>query len=288
MIIRAYDGSPTDTKSVLAIERATFAECPYAGKQVHAMLRRGPQRAWLAVDEEDGEPAGFCIAFPVCGLAGMWWEIDLLAVHPDWEGQGIGRRLIRAAAAGGNGLTGEARAVVADDNVGSMRAFAAAGFRAADEPCSLLIYRFEGPLTRSRPVPGLTVHRARSLAEAERWLAGTTVAPEVAEGDDPPTLLLSEQNGRPVGYAELVDVQTILYQGTWLQSLVAPGATAREALAMAVLQRADTAQLDEVSAMVPDHNRPLQHTLLAAGFQSMGTYRWFSAALPLEPWTEDS
>jgi hypothetical protein len=32
---------------------------------------------------------------------------------------------------------------------------------------------------------------------------------------------------------------------------------------------------------VPKQNQPLLHTLLAGGFRSLGTYRWFSADLPL-------
>ncbi len=47
--------------------------------------------------------AGFVIAFSVNSRQGTWWEIDLLAVHPDRQGRGLGRQLIRAAAAGGDG-----------------------------------------------------------------------------------------------------------------------------------------------------------------------------------------
>jgi hypothetical protein len=93
--------------------------------------------------------------------------------------------------------------------------------------------------------------------------------------------VLAEQNGRPAGYAELIDVQTILYRGTWIESLVAPSQTAREALIYYALIRAEAANRSEVSALVPAQNRPLQHSLLSTGFRSQGTYSWFSATLPL-------
>ena len=47
------------------------------------MLTDGPQRAWLAI--ADDRVAGFVVAFATTGLHGPRWEIDLLAVLPDWR-----------------------------------------------------------------------------------------------------------------------------------------------------------------------------------------------------------
>lgn len=289
MTIRAFDGSLTDAKHLLNVERATFDECPYTAQQLQVMLTRGAQRAWLAVEED--EVAGFVVAFPVTSLAGVWWEIDLLAVHPDWEGLGLGRQLIRAAAAAGVSLAGrspaqgevlsgcvQVRAAVSTENGRSAGAFAAAGLQAAASACSLLIYRLEDPIVPLHPAPGLVVRKASSPEEVRPWL---THPPALPTGRRGPTLVLAEQNGRPAGYAELIDVQTILYRGTWIESLVAPSQTAREALVYYALMRAVAAERTEVSALVPAQNRPLQHSLLSAGFRSLGTYSWFSATLPL-------
>lgn len=282
MTVRQFDGSLEDAKGLLAVERTTFNECRYTARQLQAMLTRGSQRAWLAI--EDGEPCGFVVAFPISSLEGVWWEIDLVAVHPDWEGQGVGRELIRTAATAGEHLGCQARAVVSAENVRSARAFASAGFRASPEACGLYIFRREGPVPRGLPIPGLTVRKASGPEEIGALLPrGSLLAgrPGQLPGARLPTLLLAEQNGRLAGYAELVDVQTILYRGTWIESLVAPSRAVREALVYYALGRAEAKERDEVSALVPDHNRPLQHTLLAATFRSQGEYRWFNASLPL-------
>jgi GNAT superfamily N-acetyltransferase len=277
-----FDGSLEDAKGLLNVERATFNECPYTARQLQVMLTRGAQRAWLALD--DDEMCGFVVAFPIANLQGLWWEIDLLAVHPDWEGQGIGRELIRSAAGAGSDLGCRARAVISDRNPRSARAFAAAGFQQTPDPCSLLIYRLDGPVPRGYPVPGLAVRKASGPEEIAPLLPGGVVPAEYSTlpaGVRRSTLLMAEQNGRLVGYAEVIDVQTILYRGTWIESLVAPSRTVREALVYYTLGRAESKERDEVSALVSEHGRPLQHTLLAAGFRLQGEYRWFTASLPV-------
>jgi hypothetical protein len=39
--------------------------------------------------------------------------------------------------------------------------------------------------------------------------------------------------------------------------------------------------LDEIGMMVPEDEPPLQETLLAAGFRSLGDFDWLRAELPL-------
>ena len=48
-IVRAFDGSLADAEGLLAVDRATFDECPYSARELQAMLSDGAQRAWLAV-----------------------------------------------------------------------------------------------------------------------------------------------------------------------------------------------------------------------------------------------
>jgi len=318
-MIRAFDGSLADAEGLLAVEQATFAECPYTTQQIQAMLAPGSvapiqnpcaaclwrpkskttslsiakdqeplalQRAWLAVDPVgahgraplQGNVVGFATAFPVSSLQGAWWEIDLLAVHPDWQGRGLGRQLIQAAAAGGEGLAGRSRAVVATDNRRSARAFARAGFQAETSVCTLLIRRFGEQAPWPQPAPGVPVHEAATAAEAAAWQVPLPTPSRNLPGL---TVLLAEQHDRPAGYAELIEVETLLYRGIWIESLAASSRAVRETLVCHAMNRATAGGLDEVSAMVPRQNQPLRHSLLAAGFRSLGAYRWFSADLPL-------
>ncbi len=277
-MIRAFDGSFADAEGLLAVEQATFAECPYTAHQVQTMLQpgNGSQRAWLAVDSVGAHGrtplqetvAGFCIAFPIGSRQGTWWEIDLLAVHPDRQGRGLGRQLIQTAAAAGAGLAGRARAVVAAGNRRSVRAFARAGFQAEPEVCTLVIRRFDEQAPAPKPAPGVSVHEATDT-----------------QNRPGSTRLLAEDHGRPAGHAELIEVETLLYCGIWIESLSAPSRAVRETLVYHAMSRAMASGLDEVSAMVPRQDQPLLHTLLAAGFRSLGAYHWFNADLPLKPAT---
>jgi GNAT superfamily N-acetyltransferase len=285
-IIRRFAGSLAEAEGLLAVERATFDESPYSAEQVQTMLAGGTQRAWLALN--GGQVIGFVVAFPTTGLRGPCWEIDLLAVHPDWTGQRLATRLVRTAATAGIGAARRARAAVAGDNAASARAFLRAGFRRA-ESCKLLIQQIRGLSPRPWTALGVTVREATSLEEADDWLHEDTVPPVPGgsvTGDEPqvdgnPILLLAEYNGQPAGYGELIRVQTLLYRGLWIESLAASKQTVGVALVNEALDRAITIGLDEIGMMVPEGERSLEGTLLAAGFRSLGDFDWFRADLPL-------
>jgi ribosomal protein S18 acetylase RimI-like enzyme len=278
--IRPFDGSLADAEGLLAVERATFGESPYNAEQVCDMLAKGPQRAWLAVG--DGSIVGFVIAFATTGLRGTCWEIDFLAVLPAWRGRRLATRLIRAAASQGATIARWARAVVANDNPASERAFARAGFRRAEQ-CVLLIFRPQEQPPPPWSAPGVTVRKAAGVGEVTEWLRSECVPgrSRACQGSQEFTLLLVEQDGHPAGYAELIEVQTILYRGLWIESMGASTQIARAALVHSVLSQAVAAGLDEVGAMVPEGDRPWQGALLDAGFRSLGDFHWFRADLPL-------
>jgi len=302
-IIRAYDGSLADAEGILAVERATFDESPYTAAQVQSQLTGGGRQAWLAV--QDHEVAGFVVAFLTHGLGGSWWEVDLLAVHPSRRGLGLAARLVRAAAHGGARMAARARAAVAADNLPSQRAFARNAFHPVPEPATLLILRPQGQAGGQGRFPGVQLREAASRCQAAAWLAeiesrasspgsldvGASAAPapvgtQAAFTADTPslpglTLLLAEQAGRAAGAAELIEVQTLLYRGIWIESLVAPSRRVREALIAQAVHRAVAAGMDEIGAMVTDEDWPLQHALLAAGFRSLGVFGWWQADLPL-------
>lgn len=267
--IRQFSGSLAEAQGILAVERATFHESPYAPDELRVMLTEGPQSAWVAMNDQD--VVGFVVAFPTNALSGSCWEIDLLAVHPAWRGHGLATRLVQAATSYGSSFTRRARAVVATDNYASAATFAGAGFTAGTERHDLLIYR-PGPAPIRLPGrPGLGELRRSGVVV--RVLSSP-------EGSDA-ILLQADVDGRSAGLAELVEVQTLLYRGFWIESLTGRSRIVREALVHYTLQRAQDQGLDETGAMVPQRDRQLRETLLAAGFFSLGEYVWFTASLPL-------
>jgi len=290
--IRPFDGSPEDAEGLLLVERATFDESPYSPAEVQAMLGGQGQQAWLALAGD--EVVGFVAAFLTRGLGGGCWEIDLLAVHPDWGRRGIATRLIRAASDDGKGAAPRARAVVALENEGSAGAFLRAGFRAQPEVQELFIGRFE----ELDPVPsvtvGVTVRGAPDPAEIRPWRPDLPQPPDspsrealdAAPAPGGVSLLVAEGPGgssgqRGEGYAELIWVQTLLYRGVWIESLAVSTAAARGALVRAAVARAAAAGVDEIGAMVPAGRRAFKDTLRAAGLRSLGEFRWLVADLPL-------
>jgi len=275
-IIRAFSGSLADAEGLLAVEKETFNEAPYSAEQVQTMLADGPQHGWLAVSE--GQVVGFAVAFVTAGLTTPCWEIDLLAVHPDWSGRGLGTRLIRTASAHGVEAAKRARGLVASDNPASVRAFTRAGFHASEKAYKLLIFGTKDTVARPWTALGVTVTETADPAEAEGWLPEALSDAQKAQGL---TLLLAEQNGQPAGYAELIEIETLLYRGIWIESLTASSQMARSALVNAAVEQAIAAGLDEVGSVVPRHDRLLQETLLAAQFRSLGDFYWLSARLPL-------
>lgn len=297
--IRPFRNTRADAKGILAVEKATFAECPYDADQVRDLLADERQRAWVAVSSQG--VVGFVISFLTEGLARRWWEIDLLAVLPTWRGKGLATRMIQAAAETGATQAPQARAFTADDNVTSAGAFRRAGFCRSGELFELLIHRTEDPAPIFRPVAGVSIRTAaggeelapwldgyrgagaRTLdLEGRAWAADATPRP-LSLPPDPHglTLLLAERDGKPAGYAELVRVETLLYQGYWIEELAAVDRWARQALVQEVTSLGRRTGVDEIGAMVPHSNGRLRRELLCSGYRSLGSYHRLTAELPL-------
>jgi hypothetical protein len=174
-------------------------------------------------------------------------------------------------------LARQARAFVATGNDASLRAFARVGFQVQQGICELLIYRTEGLSPYLWSTPGVTIRAADNISDAADWL------PHLPEPGDSPglRLLLAEQDGQPAGYAEMIEVQTLLYRGVWIESLVAPLRGARESLIHEAVNWAVGAGLNEIGAMVPEHDWLLRDALLARGFRSLDRFHRLMADLPL-------
>ena len=281
-IVRAFDGSLADAEGLLGVERATFDESPYTAAQVQAMLGANAQRAWLAIGGD--QVIGFVVAFSTHGLRGACWEIDLLAVHPDWTRRGLATRLLGAAVAHGASVARRARAVVSTENFSSGRAFARAGFQRS-ERCELLIFRPQDGVPRPWHALGVTIREA-GAKDVESCVQQGFAPPDAGDAGSaqgPPgwTLLVAESHHEIAGCAELSAVQTLLYHGLWIESLVASKQVVRIALAHKALSHAAAAGLDEIGMMVPTSDHTLRVALKESGFRSLGQFDWFETELPV-------
>jgi len=263
MLIRPFNGSRHDAEGLLAVERQTFAESPYNADEVIHLFTKAEQRAWLAIVE--GEVTGFVAAFPTYTLHGRNWEVDLVAVQPASQRQGIATELIQAAVEGaGRHSLDRARAVVATDNLASQRAFTKAGFTPEETVCHLLLYKVRGFAPRPLdPCPVTVRDLALSTEEAVAvlWLReGLTLRPAdvlALTSRKARETLVAVRKGEVVGFAELLYVETLLYQGIWLESSIAQGADReiQAALIAEAVERARRKRLDKVGCLVRTRKR---------------------------------
>jgi ribosomal protein S18 acetylase RimI-like enzyme len=263
MLIRPFDGSRHDAEGLLVVERETFDESPYNADEVIHLLTNGEQRAWLAI--VGGEVMGFVAAFPTCTLHGRNWEVDLVAVQPTAQRQGIATELIKTAVKGaGRHSLDQARALAATDNRASQRAFTKAGFVPEETVYDLLLYEIRGFVPRPLYSCPMTVRDlALSIEEAMAVLRlgeGLTLRPDdvlALASSEANEILVAVRGGETVGLAELLYVETLLYRGIWLESVIAQGAD-REVQAVLIseaVERAKRKRLDEIGCLVRARKR---------------------------------
>jgi GNAT superfamily N-acetyltransferase len=330
MLIRPFNGSRHDAEGLLAVEKETFAESPYNADEMIHFLTDREQRAWLAILE--GRVTGFVTAFPTCTLHGRSWEVDLVAVQPASQKQGIATELIKAAVegAGGHSLSrsqiapagfaiqrpsdgfaicreqkcdllslDKARAAAATDNTASQRAFTKAGFIPDKVVYDLLLYEIRGFVPRPLDACSVTVRDlALSAEEAGTVLRlgeGLTLRPDdvlALASREANEILVAVRRREIVGFAELLYVQTLLYRGIWLESVIAQGADReiQAALISEAVERAKRKRLDEVGCLVQTRKRGmtedaeraknvedhlLREALIGQGFRVVNEYYIF-------------
>ncbi len=285
-VLRPFNGALDDARGILAVDRATFDDCPYSPERIVRLLADGEQRVWVA--EVDGVVVGFVAAFATRTLPADGWEVDLLAVHPRQQGQGLGAALIRQAVSGAAVGARRARAVTAVKNRASRRAFEAAGFRALPDVCHLMRCVVSGAAARP-PAAGMeAVLALAGEAEARQVLelapAAPRSAPEVVglASAGASAFLVAEREGRVAAFIELVRVQTLLYAGAWVETLAGLRPSEADLLVAAAVEWARAGGLDEVGCLVAARDWRLRQAFVGEGFFSEGEYLVMVRALKSE------
>jgi ribosomal protein S18 acetylase RimI-like enzyme len=273
MHIRPFDGSIADAKGIIQVDRETFDDCPYPPDYIASLQAEGAGQAWVAI--LDDRVAGFVSAFETHSLAARRWEIDELAVRPSAQRRGLGTRLVSAAVAGspsGPSLD-HVRAVVAEHNIPSARAFARNGF-ASQTTADLLLYQVSGRIPRPSTA-GLEVRLAS--AQEVTTLTGrplSLVAGLLRQAEN--VYLVSVENDRPLGCAELIHVRTFQYKGYWIESIAL--AVRRESIVRALFAAAiehtkrDPAA-DRLGYLAAPDDRLIYTSCVSQGFHCIDTYQ---------------
>ncbi len=117
-----------DAAAVAAVKQAVWPHETIDVARIAAVMQSGEHTTLLA--DRESRLVGFVDAFATQPSNGeLRWEVDLLAVHPQFQGRGIGRVLVEAATLAGQGFGAEwARALVQIHNKASQRVFARCGY----------------------------------------------------------------------------------------------------------------------------------------------------------------
>jgi len=250
----------TDVAALMAVERDSLQDSHYTPEQALALLRRPGRWVHLACDGDD--VVGFCFSFATRDAQWPRLEIDMLGVVPSHRRRGLATRLIAAALADGRGRgIPRARGVVARDNVGSRKAFLAAGMVVGGQ-VELLVYDLLG-------------------AEPQSYLPkGWTCVAEPTE-PDPATLhaILYDDGGTVRAQARWLQVQTLSYSGIWIEDLSASDPQSSALLSRAVVERAKREGLDETGILWPQgRDESARLAWLRQGYERIGAYDLLEAA----------
>jgi GNAT superfamily N-acetyltransferase len=117
-----------DVMGLIAVKAAVWPQEKTLPEYVIALLDQ-PERITL-VAEVAGVVAGFVDGFLTLSNIGVRrWEVDLLAVQPNYQGRGIATDLVAASTQAGWEMGASlARALIAVENIASQRTFAHCGY----------------------------------------------------------------------------------------------------------------------------------------------------------------
>lgn len=168
MSLRVKSATPFDAAHIAALMQATWPDDSADVQRITRVLAAGQHSTligWL-----DDTPIGFADAFMSTSLDGTRrWELDLLAVHPDFRGRGIAAALVsQCTDIGAQQGAAWVRALTRQDNIAVHRVFAKCGYQVEMEQCVLAIADGIGQIYR--PCAGCVP--VETLTYSGAWFEG--------------------------------------------------------------------------------------------------------------------
>jgi GNAT superfamily N-acetyltransferase len=159
-----------DEEAIRRVKESAWPDEIPNQQQIYSVLQDPTHQIYLVVS--DGEVVGFVDGFLTVSASGVRrWEVDLLAVHPDYRGQGIATQLVEHSTRIGTERGASlARALVQVDNIASQRAFARCAFT-TDGMVYQLCVAFSGEAQPAiQPPTQLHVVDVNTMNYAGLWL----------------------------------------------------------------------------------------------------------------------
>lgn len=181
MLIDIQPATPDHAAAVQSVKDAVWPDDATSVAYIRTILAQPDHQTHLAL--ADAVPAGFISGFLTLAATGTRrWEIDLLAVHPDFRRRGLAVQLIRAALQTGIDMGADlCRALIHVENIGSQTAFSNCGFQRSVTPSALYIStdaagEGAGSLTGLHLIPVSTLNYRGVWLEGQIDAAGLRLA----------------------------------------------------------------------------------------------------------------
>lgn len=139
MSLQLCTATADDAEAIACVKDAIWPEEVTTPDYIAQVIQQPDHDTILALD--NGHIVGFVDSFITLGAAGQRrWEVDLLGVHPAYQGRGIGSQLMQATTTAGWQIGAEyARGLVAVSNISSQKAFARVGYMVEERPLNLWV-----------------------------------------------------------------------------------------------------------------------------------------------------
>ncbi|HLV34677.1 MAG TPA: GNAT family N-acetyltransferase [Spirillospora sp.] len=164
------------------VKTCVWPDEPVDTCQIERALQRPDHVSYVALTVT-GAVAGFVDAFPTRSVDGrLRWEVDLLAVHPDYQGQKLGQRLVAAVTDAGFGAGMMlARALVQIDNHACQGALRRCGYATDGQVYQLIISTAQADTLDSVP-DGTHLIEVETMNYNGLWLEGTITTASLRAG----------------------------------------------------------------------------------------------------------
>jgi GNAT superfamily N-acetyltransferase len=142
LAIEIRRATPSDVPGIVQVKKQVWPDESTHAAQIGWVITEPTHATFVAASA--GAIVGFVDGFSTLSGQGLSrWEVDLLAVHPGYQGQKLGARLVRACThAGRQRGAALARGLVHVANVASQRTFARCAYQLDPTTCNLYVLPF--------------------------------------------------------------------------------------------------------------------------------------------------
>lgn len=162
-----------DAHAIKAVKDTVWPDDATSEAYIRQIIAQPDHAIHLA--KTNGVPSGLVEGFLTLSSEGVCrWEVDLLAVHPDFRKQGIATRLIQTCVQAGLEMGAEQfRALIHVENIASQQSFLRNGFHRGGDPSVLCISAetITNPIAL-RALDGLHLIPVATLNYRGVWLEG--------------------------------------------------------------------------------------------------------------------